>query len=692
MSDQERWLQCLRDEGFNPFRSDAVGTPWDGIKDVPLINEDASDTVKRLVSDLQYSPQKDAQAVVIHGFAGSGKSHLLSRIRNDLSEKVYFTYVMPMAGNHDYWKYLQKQIINSLLRRNPQNPKYTYLHYLICRGIQKTISKHDAPDSNFFNQLESNPTNLLYYINQDSTFIDRAISSIIETVETKGLSIEEEHLRILTAFLNPELHQAAKKWLRCLGLENEECTRLGISQDYANEEFDDSMARQFIIDLFSWSSFDRPIVLCFDQLDFYTQPTQVQKLDNYIQFVTHIVNFSKNVLCISCVLRGTLEEIYKRVDPAAKDKLLKHLLPLEPIEEDYLIKKIIQARLNPLHENGGISDDLFPFDSNFHLTVKEILIKRNIEIYPRHILHACAEKYDEILSGKSQLTEKNKDSATFLQETFNGRKDFFTKENSQVIDEGMEEEQVRRLLQCVIEYHKHSPIKKIIDCRSIPMKQKPWDFEIQSADGLKLAVEICEHGSNSVYARKLGALLQAWTLNGIHSVFWIRRGINQIRLGPLGKERTKELTDRGGFLLTDWSEDEWNAIAALIWILNEADGGNLLLGYNTISMKQVETWIATSNILETLPVMNSLLKQKADDDKKPIPEEKTVGLDMLVQELETIVHKHRIIVFDKAFDHVQKVPQLSSVTREQCLKGLGQADKIESNTMQNTQILYWTGS
>jgi len=688
MSDQERWLQCLRDEGFNPFRSDTVGTPWEGIKDVPLINADVSEKVKQLVSDLQYSPQKDAQAVVIHGFAGSGKSHLLSRIRNQLAEQVYFTYVMPMAGNHDYWKYLQKQIINSLLRRNPQNPKYTYLHYLICRGIQKTISEQDAPDSNFFKQLELNPTNLLYYINQDSTFIDRAISSIIETVQISGLSIEEEHLRVLTAFLNPELHQMAKKWLRCLGLENEECTRLGISQDYANEEFDDSMARQFIIDLFSWSSFDRPIVLCFDQLDFYTQPTQVKKLDNYIQFVTHIVNFSQNVLCISCVLQGTLEELEKRVDPASKGRVLKHLLPLQPIQQDNLIKSIIPTRLEPLHEKCSMNNDLFPFDPNFHLKVKETLIQRNLEIYPRHILHVCAEKYDEILTGKPQPPDLPK----FLKETYHGRKDFFTKENSQVIDEGMEEEQVRRLLQCVIEHHKHSPIKKIIDCRSIPMKQKPWDFEIQSADGLKLAVEICEHGSNSVYARKLGALLKAWTLNGIHSVYWIRRGINKIKLGQAGREYTKELTDRGGFLLTDWSEDEWNAIAALIWILNEADGGNLLLGYNTISMKQVETWIATSNILETLPVMNSLLKQKADDDKKPIPEEKTVGLDILVQELETIVHKHRIIVFDKAFDHVQQVPQLSSVTREQCLKGLGQADKIESNTMQNTQILYWTGS
>ena len=311
MNDREHWLECLRGEGFNPFRNDKVGDPWEGITDVPAIHADVSEQINRFVTQLQNDPSHKANSVVIHGFAGSGKSHLLSRIRKTLGERVYFTYVMPMAGNYDYWKYLQRQIVNGLLRRYPPNPKYTHLHYLICRGIEKTLLKEDAPDVDFFANLESNPINLLYYVNHDPEFISRAVPSIIETIETKGFKIAEEHLRVLIAYLKPNLHSAAKKWLRCLGLESEECAQLGISQDYANEEFNDEMARQFIFDLLTWSSFDRPIVLCFDQLDFYTNPGQEPKLYNYAQFITDIINYSKNVLCVSCILSGTHEELEK---------------------------------------------------------------------------------------------------------------------------------------------------------------------------------------------------------------------------------------------------------------------------------------------------------------------------------------------------------------------------------------------
>ncbi|MEW6235354.1 MAG: hypothetical protein AB1656_08215 [Candidatus Omnitrophota bacterium] len=272
MNDRERWLQCLRDEGFNPFCNDKVGNPWEGIADVPAIHANVSDEIGRFVTQLQNDPARKSFSAIIYGFAGAGKSHLLSRIRSMLGERVYFTYVMPMAGNYDYWKFLQRQIVASLLRRYPPNPKYSYLHYLICRGIEKTLPNNLALDSGFFENLQSNPINLLYYIHQDSEFINRAVSSIIEFLESNGFRIDEGNLRVLIAFLNPDLHNAAEKWLRCLGLENEECALLGLSQDYANEDFDDGMARQFILDLFSWSSFDRPIVLCFDQLDFLPIP------------------------------------------------------------------------------------------------------------------------------------------------------------------------------------------------------------------------------------------------------------------------------------------------------------------------------------------------------------------------------------------------------------------------------------
>ncbi|MEW6235353.1 MAG: hypothetical protein AB1656_08210 [Candidatus Omnitrophota bacterium] len=379
--------------------------------------------------------------------------------------------------------------------------------------------------------------------------------------------------------------------------------------------------------------------------------------------------------------------------------MLKHLLPLQPIEQIQQIKEIIHSRLKRSHEKCGINDEIFPFDIDFPRAVIETLKSKNLEVYPRYILNVCTENYDKRLNGESPEGESSQEPRMpeetvddYLNDTYRGRKDFFTKENAQIVDEGMEEEQVRRLMQCVIDHQECSPIVNIVDCRAIPMSRKPWDFEFQTEDGLRYAVEICEHGNNAFYARKLGAVLNAWRAQGIHSVFWIRRTINDIRLGPAGRDRIHELRNRGGFVLTNWSEEEWNSIAALIWMLNEADGGNFLLGYDMISMKQVEAWITQSGILKDLPIINTLLSRKVNNNIPPAPPPSYEILETIVHRLESIVEQHRIIVFDTAFDLLLREPRLDSVGRDQCLQALGKSNHIESSTMQNTQILYWIGS
>ena len=171
-------------------------------------------------------------------------------------------------------------------------------------------------------------------------------------------------------------------------------------------------------------------------------------------------------------------------------------------------------------------------------------------------------------------------------------------------------------------------------------------------------------------------------------MYWIRRQCNPIKLGEKGQERIKYLKEHNGFVLTDWPEEEWNSIAALIWLLNEADGGNLLLGYDAIPMERVENWIASSGVLEKLPVMNALLTQKIRKENGPTPINDS---KRILDSLESIVAKHRIIVFDKACDLIRENLQPDSVNRDQCLKALGASDRIESSAMQNTQILYWLG-
>ena len=708
MNTSKEWRIKLLEEGFNPFINVNVGDPWDEIHDVEGIHQHVDKSISSIFKHIVNDPVHQSQSVLLHGFAGSGKSHLLSRIRKKYNDQVYFTYVQPMVSDCDHWKYLQRQVIGSLLRPYPLNRKYTQLHYLICRGVQITLPEEFEfiPDKSFFTHLEENPINLQYYLcNYDG--LDQ---QIIHTLAKKfrGQINNKEFFRILIQFLNPTFEEVAENWLRCNGLDEDECIGIGISKEYAKDEFNESMARDFLTGLFFWSSYDRPIILCFDQLDHYTVSGNSQKIINYADIIAHIVNYTKNVLCFSSILTDSIDDFNKIItDPATQSRLqinadapVKQKLPLQPITDKNSILQIIETRLAQLHKKLDITDPLFPFTPDSAQEILQTLYQNGIEKYPRAIIRECEKEYDRRLQDElvPVIAKPVESMEEFLQKTYAGRRDFYIKENYWVPDENMEEEQLRRILQCVVDHGDGKRIVQIRDFRGKRNQHKPWDFEFDTLPGKTYAVEVYENHSNAWYARHLQKMLNAWNYPEIQSVFWIRRKNNKITLGTVGNERMQIFIQRGGFALTDWSEKEWNSIQALIWMLNESSGGNLLY-YDgkkdvAINPKQIEKWIAASRLLHELPVINTLLNQvssHAPIDTVVITETKESKenyLETAGYALGAIVKKQYLIELDKAYQILLQQEHFAGLTKDDCLRSVDYAEGVICHTAQNHQILY----
>src|SRR5277367_264925 len=64
----------------NPFASAALGSPWTEIADVPGINDSAFRTILRALHQIHAGAR--GTSVVVTGDPGSGKTHLLGRLRN----------------------------------------------------------------------------------------------------------------------------------------------------------------------------------------------------------------------------------------------------------------------------------------------------------------------------------------------------------------------------------------------------------------------------------------------------------------------------------------------------------------------------------------------------------------------------------------------------------------------------------
>ena len=103
---------------INPFRNSIVRDAWDpGKIDVPEINEapfrlclEALDSVRA---------ERRSTSVLLHGEAGSGKTHLLNRLRTAVKSQTrfqIFVSVRLQSSPHRFWRYLRRSMVQDLVQ------------------------------------------------------------------------------------------------------------------------------------------------------------------------------------------------------------------------------------------------------------------------------------------------------------------------------------------------------------------------------------------------------------------------------------------------------------------------------------------------------------------------------------------------------------------------------------------------
>jgi hypothetical protein len=115
---------------LNPFFQSIVTEAWvKAPADVPEINQLAFRHCMAAVEQTRRTGI--ANAVILHGETGSGKTHLLSRLREALTsgeseEQPVFIYVMLAAGASRLRRLVRERFVDSLLRPWQEHPSRLY--------------------------------------------------------------------------------------------------------------------------------------------------------------------------------------------------------------------------------------------------------------------------------------------------------------------------------------------------------------------------------------------------------------------------------------------------------------------------------------------------------------------------------------------------------------------------------------
>jgi hypothetical protein len=299
----------------NPFLRSVFGSPLDqNPSDVSEINAAAFEKCRHLIAEVRH--HRLTQALLLFGEPGSGKTHLLSRLRGSLEkdsidgQESLFIPIRMVTSAPMLWRFLRRHLAAALLRQ----------------GSDKT----------------------------------RALARVIR-VSREEIEDQDRNLGIVLSNLTDGVHFGdSAAWLRGDDLPEETLKTLGISA-LSDEDELEAASRRMVMTICGLGE-PVPFVFCFDQLEaLRSYPEDRSGFFKLGQAVSDLHDSTHNVALFSCLQTSMIQELETVVRHADRDRMLHARAGLLALDWGQAAK-LINARLGTVPELKG----QWPFsDSDF---------------------------------------------------------------------------------------------------------------------------------------------------------------------------------------------------------------------------------------------------------------------------------------------------------------------------------------
>ncbi|HTV18294.1 MAG TPA: hypothetical protein VMG12_06475, partial [Polyangiaceae bacterium] len=282
----------------NPFRDFVVQDAWQSPADIPEIHASA---FKACLAGLDSAASGVADSLLIYGGAGSGKTHLLTRLQRHLAQtavdapdqvlRCVFVFVRLQTAPQLLWQHVRRRLATDLLR---WDQGLTQLQRLLAHQI----GVHSGKPPREAVQLASG---------RSSAALAQHIAEIsIKLNLPRDLSIVIEHLA-LNRFLRD-----AGGWLAGDSLPESALNELGLGADVLEDR--EEAARAAVTALCRLAGETLPIVFCFDQVEaLQRSPGDVDAFFRFGQMAADLHDTDPNVFIVTCLQSAVLEDFKKAV-------------------------------------------------------------------------------------------------------------------------------------------------------------------------------------------------------------------------------------------------------------------------------------------------------------------------------------------------------------------------------------------
>ncbi|MES2788047.1 MAG: ATP-binding protein [Planctomycetota bacterium] len=369
---------------MNPFRSGIVASPWEStVVDVNTIHHEVFEQCLQGIQQVR-ATQRSA-GLLIHGEAGSGKTHLLRRLRSHLApqapsatdrDECLYVWVRLQTSPRMIWRTLRRTLVDDWFRpvsgMNSQFQRILFHRFAEIRTAEGDLERW------YDYMLENDRPGLKDLLDRiaDALDLDRNTAVAFEHIAFG------RHVRDLRAWLSGDsLPEAA-------------LVRMDLAQDEGTDEEREDQSRQIVLMLCRLAGNGLPIVISFDQVEaLQMSPGDRDALFSFGQVTSTLHDSTTNVLIVSCVQSVFVAELRDHARRADYDRMTSlGAWSLDPLNRDQALQ-LIQARLSQFSD---AEMSKIPTTAGWPLAPAAFdeLFAKDGSIPPRQLLSLCAERFE----------------------------------------------------------------------------------------------------------------------------------------------------------------------------------------------------------------------------------------------------------------------------------------------------------
>jgi hypothetical protein len=371
------------------------GEKQDSALTVESIHQEAIAEIEELL-DLVAKDHR-SRTVMLFGDSGSGKSHLLGRLKRTLNPKAFFAYIGPWAASDHIWRHTLRYTVDSLMQVPEDQQESQESQLMLWLKSLSAFTERSLIDrvvkDNFWEILQSGRQKFIQHLKN--------------TYRKQSIYNPDIFFGVLHDLTNPELYPLACEWLRGDDLSEESMQALKVKQCIDTED----AAKTILANFGKISTETQPIVLCFDNLDNIPKlPDGFQDFQPLFNVNTTIHNeYFKNFLVIISIITNTWKRNANRIQQADKAGIHRGIqlksITLEQAEA------LWAYRLKPLHTQANLQTL-----SNVYPLTRQALEQKypGGRTFPRYVLMLGREEYQRY---KLDLVETYKPTSRDLLDT-----------------------------------------------------------------------------------------------------------------------------------------------------------------------------------------------------------------------------------------------------------------------------------